>query len=191
MTRVVGGLALIAGGLSWVAAAVVLAGKPYGDTAVLRLLGPAEPLSSTYRFSGPELVAVRSFLGDDAAPIIGVAVAATLLGLALIYAQASWAAGGWGKAAVALLALGGLLVAPWPLLLIGFLGLVSGMVVLGITALRTGLLPRSAAVMLIAAAGLFFLFNSEDDRALFFVAPGAAFAWLGLRAVMKRRPMPA
>ena len=178
MTRVVGGLALIAGGLSWVVDALISAGKPYGDTAVLRLLRPAEPLSSTSRSGGD-------------APIIEVAVAATLLGLALIYGQASWAAGRWGKAAVALLALGLLVVAPWPLLLIGFLGLVSGMVVLGITALRTGLLPRLAAVMLIAAAGLLFLVNDQDDRALFFVAPGAAFAWLGLRAVMERRPMPA
>ena len=51
-----------------------------------------------------------------------------------------------------LLALGVLLLAPWPLLVIGYLSFILGMIALGITALRTGVLPRSEAGMLIAAA---------------------------------------
>ena len=175
MTRVVGGLALIAGGAFWFWAALVFAGKPYGDTATLRLIRPAEPLSSTYRS------------GDDAAPFMALAIVLTLVGLALLYARPAWAAGGWGKAAVVLLTAGLLVVAPWPLLLVGFLGWVFGMLALAIAALRSGLLPRSAALMLIAAAALLFLFNTEDDRALFLIAPGAAWIWFGATAVAKGR----
>lgn len=173
MTRLVGSLALVLGGVAWTAFALALAGKSYGDTATLRLLRPGEPLSSTYRG------------GADAAPYLAAAVVLTLLGVALLYGRAAWVAGSWGKASVILLALGAFLLAPWPGLLVGGLGFFLGMVALAITALRTGVLPRSAAGMLIAAAILLFFFNTEDDRALLVIAPGVAFAALGARSVMR------
>ncbi len=172
MTRLLGSLALVIGGVAWVAFALALAGKSYGDTATLRLLRPAEPLSSTYRG------------GADAAPYLATAVVLTLLGLVLLYGRAAWLAGSWGKASAVLLALGALLLAPWPGLLVGWLGFFLGMLALAITALRTGLLPRSAAAMLLAAAILLLFFNTEDDRALLAVAPGVAFFALGARSLM-------
>ena len=172
MTRVLGSLALIVGGLAWIAYGVLVNGKTYGDTAGVRLLRPAEPLSSTYRNA------------DDLALYLVAAMVLTLVGLALLYGRATWNAGGWGKASVVLLALGVLILAPWPLLVIGFLGFVLGMIALGITALRTGLLPRSVAAMLIVAAILLLSFNTEDDRALLLAAPGAAWIWLGARSLV-------
>ncbi|MDP9282012.1 MAG: hypothetical protein M3P38_07940 [Chloroflexota bacterium] len=171
MTRLLGSLALVLGGVAWVAFALALAGESYGDTATLRLLRPAEPLSSTYRG------------GADAAPYLAAAVVLTLVGFALLYGRAAWVAGSWGKASVVLLALGAFLLAPLPLF-VGWLFFFLGMLALAITALRTGVLPRSAAGMLIAAAILLFLFNTEDDRALLAIAPGLAWATLGARSLM-------
>ena len=172
MTRLLGSLALVLGGVAWVAFALVYAGKSYGDTATLRLLRPAEPLSSTYRG------------GADAAPYLAAAVVLTLLGLALLYGRPAWLAGSSGKASVVLLALGVFLLAPWPLPIVGGLGFILGMLALALTSLRTGLLPRSAAGMLIAAAILLFFFNTEDDRALLAIAPGVAFFAFGARSFM-------
>lgn len=172
MTRLLGSLALIVGGLAWMVQGVLLAGKTYGDTAGVRLLRPAEPLSSTYRNT------------DDLALYVGAAVVLTLVGLALLHGRAIWNAGGWGKASVVLLALGVLLLAPWPLLGIGYLSFILGMIALGITALRTGVLPRSVAGMLIAAAILLLFANVEDDRALLLAGPGAAWIWLGARSLV-------
>lgn len=171
MTRLLGSLALVLGGVAWVAFALALAGESYGDTATLRLLRPAEPLSSTYRG------------GADAAPYLAAAVVLTLVGFALLYGRAAWVAGSWGKASVVMLALGAFLLAPLPLF-VGWLFFFLGMLALAITALRTGVLPRSAAGMLIAAAILLFLFNTEDDRALLAIAPGLAWATLGARSLM-------
>ena len=86
-----------------------------------------------------------------------------------------------------LLALTPLMVAPWPLLIVGFLCFVVGMLMLGITGLRTGLLPRSAAAMLIAAAILMSFFNTEDDWALMAIAPGITFLAIGARRMMSAR----
>lgn len=175
MTRVLGSLALIVGGLAWIASGVLLAGKTYGDTGGFRLLRPAEPLSSTHRSA------------DDLGLYLAAAVVLTLIGLVLLHGRAIWNAGGWGKVSVVLLALAVLLAAPWPLLVIGFLGFVFGMIALGITALRTGVLPRSVAGMLIAAAILLVFVNFEDDRVLLLVAPGAAWIWLGARSLVATR----
>ena len=172
MTRRLGSLALVLGGAAWVASALALAGKRYGDMATLRLLRPDEPLSSMYR------------VADDVGPFVAAAVALTLIGLALLYGRAVWAAGAWGKAAVVLLALSVFVLAPFPFLLIGGVSFVLGLLALGITALRTGVLPRSAAAMLIAAAILLLFFNTEDDRALLAIAPGVAFFALGARSFM-------
>jgi len=173
MTRLLGSLALIVGGVAWVAFALVLAGERYGDTAGVRLLRPAEPLSSTYRG------------GADAAPYLAAAVVLTLVGFALLYGRAAWLAGSWGKASVVMLALGAsVLFAPSFPLLVGWLFYFLGMLALAITSLRTGVLPRSAAWMLIGAAILLLFFNTEDDRALLAIAPGLAWATLGARSLM-------
>lgn len=174
--RALGGLSLVAGGALWIWAALAQAAKPYGDTAELRLLRPTEPLSATYR------------IGDDLAPLFALAVIFTLAGLAMLHARAAWASGRPGQAAVVLLALGALLIAPWPALVLGFLGWIFGMLALAVAALRHGVLPRSAAYMLIVAAVLLFLSNTEDDRALFLIAPATVWIWLGLRALMRRPP---
>ncbi len=170
MVRPLGSLALVLGGIAWAAFGLVLAGRTYGDTATLRLLRPAEPLSSTFRSAG------------DVAPLLVAAVVLTLLGLALLYGRAAWAAGSSGKASVVLLALSVFLAGPWPLVLVGFLGIFLGMLALAVTALRTGVLPRSAAGMIIAAAVLLLFFNTEDDRALLAIAPGVAWFTLGARS---------
>src|SRR5687767_9675875 len=92
----------------------------------------------------------------------------------------------WGKASVIMLALGAFLLLPqesFPLL-VGWLFYFAGMLALAITSLRTGVIPRSAAWMLIGAAILLFFFNTEDDRALLAIAPGLAWATLGARGLM-------
>lgn len=174
MTRVVGSIALVLGGVAWVAYALALSGERYGDTATLRLLRPAESLSSIYRG------------GADAAPYLAAAVVLTLVGFALLYGRAAWLAGSWGKASVVMLALGALLLAPQESLplLVGWLFYFLGMLALAVTSLRTGVLPRSAAWMLIGAVILVFAFNTEDDRALLAIAPGLAWATLGARSLM-------
>lgn len=174
MTRLLGSLALVVGGVAWVGFALVLAGERYGDMATVRLLRPAEPLLSIYRG------------GVEAAPYLAAAVVLTLVGFALLYGRAAWLAGSWGKASVVLLALGAFLLAPWPpvTVIVGGLGFFLGMLALATTALRTGLLPRSAAGMLIGAAILLFFFNTEDDRALLAIAPGLAWSTLGARSLM-------
>lgn len=187
--RALGGLALVAGGVLWISAALALAAKPYGDTAILRVLRPTEPLSATYR------------IADDlaSASIWALAAVLTLAGFAILHARAAWASGRWGQAAVVLLAMG-LAIAVYPaarpligeelpLFLLGFLGWALGMLALAIAALRHKVLPRSAAYMLIvAAAVLIVLFNAQDDRALFLIAQAAVWIWLGLRAVIRRPP---
>ena len=176
MTRLLGSLALVLGGVAWVAYALALAGESYGDTAMLRLLRPAEPHSSTYRG------------GADAAPYLAAAVVLTLVGFALLYCRAAWLAGSWGKASVVMLALGAFLAVPLLVpsvpLLPGWLFYFLGMLALAITSLRTGVIPRSAAWMLIGAAIVLFFFNTEDDRALLAIAPGLAWATLGDRSLM-------
>jgi hypothetical protein len=174
MTRLLGSLALIIGGVAWGAYALALSGERYGDVATLRLLRPAEPLSSTYRS------------GADAAPYLAAAIVLTLVGFALLYGRAAWLAGPWGKASVVLLALGAFLLAPQESLplFVGWLFYFVGMLALAITALRTGVLPRSAAWTLIGAVILVFFFNTEDDRALLAIAPGLAWATLGARSLM-------
>jgi hypothetical protein len=175
MTRLLGALALVIGGLAWVAYALALSAERYGDAATLRLLRPAEPLSFTYR-------------GADAAPYLAAAVVLTLVGFALLYGRAVWLAGSWGKASVVMLGLGALvLFAPTLPLLVGWLFYFLGMLALAITSLRTGVLPRSAAWMLIGAAVLLFFFNTEDDRALLAIAPGLVWATLGVRTLMSAR----
>jgi hypothetical protein len=176
MTRLFGSLALIIGGVAWIAFALALSGERYGDAATLRLLRPGESVSSIYRG------------GEDASPYLAAAVVLTLVGFALLYARAAWLAGSWGKASVVMLALGALMLfAPSFPLLVGWLFYFLGMLAFAITSLRTGVLPRSAAWMLIGAAILLFFFNTEDDRALMAVAPGVAWAALGVRSLMSAR----
>jgi hypothetical protein len=174
MTRLLGSLALVVGGIAWVAYALALSGERYGDMATLRLLRPAESLSSTYRG------------GADAAPYLAAAVVLTLAGFGLLYGRAAWLAGPWGKASVVMLALGAFLLVPQESLplLVGWLFYFLGTLAVAITALRTGVLPRWAAWMLIAAVILVFSFNTEDDRAMLAVAPGVAWAALGARGLM-------
>lgn len=189
MRRALGGLALIAGGSLWIWAAIALAAKPYGDSAILRLLRPTEPLSATYR-SGEDLAS---------ASVLALAVIFTLAGIGVLYAHAAWASGRWGQAAVVLLAMGlaialypaarPLIGEEFPLFVLGFVGWTFGMLALAIAALRHGVLPRSAAYMLIvAAAVLLVLFNTQDDRALFLIVQAALWIWLGLRALIRRSP---
>ncbi len=176
MTRLLGSLALAIGGVAWVGYALALSGERYGDAAGVRLLRPAESLSSTYRG------------GADAAPYLAAAVVLTLVGFALLYGRAAWLAGSWGKASVVMLALGAFvlvtLLVPEVPLFVGWPFYLLGMLALGIASLRTGVLPRSAAWMLIGAAIVLFFFNTEDDRALLAIAPGLAWATLGARSLM-------
>lgn len=176
--RALGGLALIAGGALWIWAAIALAAKPYGDTAVLRILRPTEPLSATYRS------------GDDLVAIFALAVIFTLAGLGMLHARAAWASGRPGQAAVVLLAMGALVIAPFsdalasvplPLFLLGLVSWIFGMLALAIAALRQDVLPRSAAYMLIVALALVFFSNTEDDRALLLASQAPVWIWLGLR----------
>ena len=176
MTRLLGSLALVIGGVAWVGYALALSAERYGDAATLRLLRPAEPLSFIYRG------------GADAAPYLAAAFVLTFVGFALLYGRAAWLAGSWGKASVVMLALGAFvlvtLLVPEVPLFVGWPFYFLGMLALAITALRTGLLPRSAAWMLIGAAIVLFFFNTEDDRALLAIAPGLAWATLGARSLI-------
>ena len=173
MTRLLGSLALVVGGFAWVAYALVSAGERYGDMATVRILRPAESLSSAYRG------------GVEAAPYLVSAVLLTLVGFALLYGRATWLSGPWGKASVVMLALGALVLVPALPLLVGWLFYFLGMLALAITALRTGsVLPRSAAWMLIGAAIVMLFFNTEDDRALLAVGLGLAWASIGAQSLI-------
>lgn len=187
LRRALGGLALIAGGVLWIWAALALAAKPYGDSAIVRLLRPTEPLSATYR------------VGDDlvTAFVLALAVIVTLAGLGVLYGRAAWTSGRSGRAAVALLAMGlaialypaarPLIGDEFPLFVLGFVGWTFGMIALAIAALRHQVLPRSAAYMLIVAAAVqLVLSNFQDDRVLFLSGQAAVWIWLGLRALMPR-----
>lgn len=173
--RLVGALIVCFGGLAWIWSALGYAAKPYGDTASVRVLRPAERLSTTYRS------------GDDVWPILFAGIVAILAGLALLYLRRAWREGAWARAATVLLALGALVVAPWPLLLVGFFGLVLGLLASGIAGLRTGLFPRAESIAFLVAAVLLLLFNTEDDRALLFIPAGLLWIWLGLRALLIER----
>ena len=173
MTRMLGSLALVIGGVAWVAHALVLAAERYGDTAAVRLLRPAEPLSFTYRG------------GAEAAPYMAAAFVLTLVCFALLYGRATWLSGSWGMASVVMLALGAsVLFAPSFPLLVGWLFYFLGMLALAVTSLRTGVLPLSAAWLLVGAAILLMFFNTEDDRALLAIAPGLAWAAIGVQNLM-------
>ena len=183
MTRLLGSLALVIGGVAWAAYALVLAAERYGDTAAVRLLRPAEPLSFTHRG------------GAEAAPYVAAGVVLTLVGFALLYGRAAWLSGSWGKASVVTLALGAsVLFAPSFPLLVGWLFYFLGMLALAIASLRAGVLPRSSAWLLIGGAILLLVFNTEDDRALLAIAPGLAWAAIGVHNLMsaaRRSDVPA
>jgi len=78
---------------------------------------------------------------------------------------------------VALLAFGG--IAGWLFFALGFLAILGGLLLFGIAALRAGVLPRWASVLIFLTPILFYLFYSEDSRAWLLVPFGAAWVALG------------
>ena len=68
---------------------------------------------------------------------------------------------------------------PWASLAPAALGVVAGSVLLGVALLRAAVVPWWAALLLVTAAALLPLFNTEDARAWLGVPYGAAWVVLG------------
>lgn len=170
--RSIGALLLAIGGLLSIAVGSEIAARPYGDTALVRILRSDAP--STYRSL------------DDLDGLSGLAVACIIAGALLLLGRQAWRAGRAGRIGVGLFAVASasLLVAsvigPFPLRPIGLLCLAAGHLGLGLAALRSRLLPRAAALPFTAAGPLLLLFNSEDDRALMLVVVGLIWSWVAL-----------
>lgn len=151
----VGALAIIGGGL-WVLAALGFYGAPY-----ISDLG--------YK--------------DGGSVALVAAAAAALTGLAAVMAIRQLAdrpgvLRGWA-AAIPLGAIG--LAMPWPVVLVGFFGVMIGTLLVGLMcASRLG-----AAYVLVAVGALLALgFNTEDDRALLLIPLGIAWIIVGTLMVV-------
>lgn len=129
-----------------------------------------------------------------------------LVGVLGIHARQRDRAGRLGAAAVAVACLGLALMASarmavdldllpaWPTMGIAMATVLLGMLLLGASIVRAGVLPRAAGGLLILGILAFFVGNFEDASIWVFLLFGAAWVWLGYalwsRAGM-RRPTPA
>jgi hypothetical protein len=159
------GLSPLVGGAIIGIAAVLLARRPAGipggphresdDLGLAMLFGMLLLL--------PGIVAIRSRHPPGRPRQAGTAA----VGLAAI---------GLGISVLAVLGMAGGMPVPWPLPIMGALGVWFGTLLTGIAALRTGVLSRGVAALLVVSTLLLFLFNTEDARAL--LALPFASAWV-------------
>ncbi|HEV2126574.1 MAG TPA: hypothetical protein VGW38_27765, partial [Chloroflexota bacterium] len=122
---------------------------------------------------------------------IATALALILLGVLGIHARQRARAGRLGMAAVAIGCLGVALLAAvrvavdldlvpaWPAVGAAFAVFFVGLLLLGATIIRAGVLPRAAGGLLILGVLAFFIGNFEDASIWLFGLFGAAWLWLG------------
>lgn len=181
-----GGGAAVVGGTAWVAATIIHASKPVGCVADGCLTRPLRP--SGIIEGALTLVALVLF-----------AVAATAL---IALTRRAGRFGRIGRTA-AVLALGGIAVivtaglvqallfaGDFPfmphLVIPGVLALVAGLLLLGVTVLRAGVLPRWAAVSLVVGTLAMLGFNEQTTAAWLGIPFGLAWIAVGYALVSAR-----
>jgi len=148
--RRAGGLATV-GGVLWVLGSLAFYGAPYVGS-----LG--------YKDSG-----AANLIVSAAAALTGIAAAM------LVSRTADRSVLLWGSAAAILLGAIGLML-PWPILLLGFFGIVLGTMLFGLV----GTSVLGPAYLLVGVGALLALgFNTEDSRALLLVPLGLAWVVVG------------
>lgn len=156
------GLAVVGGGL-WITAGLVINATP---------LSPSE----TYK--------------DSTAGLILLVVGAILTALASILFAASSAASSRPSqvTAVGMLFMALVIIAPWPWMIVGFIGYAAATAIFGLLLASTLKQPLGGA--LVVAALLLLATNVEDARALLTIPLG--LAWIAVGALVFRRvPEPA
>ncbi len=183
-----GAVAAMLGGILWIVSALITASKPRGCIGL-----------------ECDVSAMRD--SSDVTPFLLLALLLTAVGLAgvALYAKNTGRFGRLAQAGVALYVVGvGLLVlgmgltaiseAFWILMLPAGLALVIGLTLTGIATLRTGVLPRWAALLLILGSLAMLFFNDQNAQALMaipfgigWVAVGYAL-WSGRGETLQRPP---
>jgi hypothetical protein len=154
------GATAVLGGVFWALAGLGFYGAPYVDD-----LG--------YKDSGAIVL-----LGAAAAALTGLGA------VMMLRRTASRSIPLWGSAAAILLGAIGLAL-PWPILLLGYFGIVSGTLVFGMV----GAARFGPTYVFVGLGGLLALgFNTEDGRALMLLPLGAA--WIVAGALTARGSVP-
>jgi hypothetical protein len=157
------GLLGIVGGLFWIAAAFAMYGSTY------------------YPHLGYK----------DTSSAVFVAVAAGVVtGLSAMTIQRSipGARSVIRMSAIAIVAGGLGMAAPWPIVLLGFFSAIIGTMLFGLAGAALRLGPSATLLSLGGFAAL--LFNTEDDRALFLIPLGVAWIVLGIAVALRGFPRP-
>ncbi len=169
-----GGPAAVLGGMLWIVPAIVTASKPRG------CIGPEECGVTTMRDTSDVAIFLLLALLLSAAGLAGVAIRARSTGRFRGPARAGVALYGVG---VALFVLGTALTAIsevfWLLMLPAGLALIGGMVLVGVGALKTGLLPRWAAVTLVVGSLAMLGFNDQNAQVLMAIPFGISWIAVG------------
>lgn len=162
-----GGVAAMLGGAVWLGAITLYGLQPEGPPGTWR----------------------RGWFSPNTA--VALALALMFLGVLGIHARQRARAGWLGWAAVAVAALGLALMAAgrlavdvnllpaWPTMGIAMAVLFLGLLLLGASILRAGVLPRAAGGLLMVGVLAFFVGNFEDPSIWLFLLFGAAWVWLG------------
>ena len=175
-----GGLAAMVGGTLWVIGTLITASKPRGciaEECAVRPMRETGALDGILALLAVLLLAVgavglvtlvrrsgRFGRAGKAGVLIG-AVGATLLVIVIL---------------IQVIFFGGDEFPLWPHFVVpGVLALVVGFVLVGITILRAGVLPRSVAVLIIVGALAMLGFNDQTWRALMAIPFGVAWVAVG------------
>ncbi len=168
-----GGVAAMLGGMLWIVAATITAYKPRGCI-------------------GPECDVGTMRDSSDVAPSLLLALLLSAIGLAgmVIHARNTGRLDRWGHTSVVLCAAGAALLVLgvvlsvisevfWILAPLGGLGLVIGLALVGIAALRTEALPRWAAVLLVIGSLGMLGFNDQNAQVLMAIPFGIGWTAVG------------
>lgn len=121
----------------------------------------------------------------------GVALMLTMIGLTGAYLLQMRRIGWTGHAGFALPWVGAALMGAgrlgqvleignvWILVILGAFALTIGVILFGIATLRAKVLPSGTGLLLLTAALMLFLVDSENSRAFLALAYGAAWLWIG------------
>ena len=168
------------------------AGEPESGAAGMRRAGATAVLGGVFwalaglAFYGAPYIDDLGYKDSGAVVLLGAAAAAStgLGAVMMLRRMARRSIPLWGSAAAILLGAIGLAL-PWPILLIGYFGIVIGTLVFGLV----GAARLGSAYVLVGVGGLLALgFNIEDGRALMLLPLGAA--WIVAGALTARGGIP-